>query len=464
MATFTVRIGGENADLATDTAFDLELLNSMLDIDTPQSSRALGITLPFTPTNNDLMGHIYHPQSATTQRNYATELYLDTNLVDWGYSYLKDAKANYPLDFTSNIKEFFGAYQARLISDIDLGSFALPTSLNDTLLSTWQTQNGCVFPTIRNDVYYEKNVPSTFDGLVNKYSAGYVASSPKTPMFFVKYVLQKIGDLAGVTYAGEFWDDAATAKLILYNTREAVGTVERRLFMPNMTIAQLIVGLRKTFNLYLRFDVYRKVLRMDYAKSVHNGSCTIDWSRSSPKFKGGSPINIPGLELSWTLDTNDQLHKEAFFLPYATIDAVGQRQAVVSPFRTLLMENSLPKTSQFGAAVTQLDKKCIPGLLSWQGLVSGVPLATNQFGTTTLQWSDIRTAFWLEEERFRMGSFRVEDRIVLTSAQISQISAILRGEDSSWPIVHINGVNYLIERLVIPSGSANTPLMSAWRI
>lgn len=467
--TLDIRIQGESVDLSPSTQFDLELYNSMLNIETPQGSRAVGINLPFTPHNHDTFGYIYHPQSLTTKRNYQTDIYIATNLVDSGYAYLRDANGSYPMDFTSHIKEFFGAYQGRLLSDLDLGLVNIPATLADTLSDIWYNVNGCVFPTISNAVFYEKNVPVGFDGLVNKYSSGAYVTSPKTPMFFLKHVLQKVAEMAGVTYAGEFWDDANTAKLLLYNTREATPgvSIERRIYMPEMTIAQLIIGLRKTFNLYLRFDIYRRVLRMDYAKSVYSGQCQIDWSAKAPDFVGGSPATVPGIELSWMLDTGDQMYKDAFFDPYATATAIGERMKIQSYFRTLKMVSGLPTTLQFGITTNQLDKKCLPGLLSWQGVVSGVPLANNSFGSAVMQWNgtgNLYDTYWKSEEAFRQNGFRVESRVGLNSAQIAQMSAILRGEDSAFPIAHINGTNYLLERIVIPSQNPNLPLLSAWRL
>lgn len=466
--TLDIRIEGVSVDLAIEKLFDLELKNSLLNIEAPEGSRAIGITLPLTPRNQDTFGYIHHPQSLSNKRNYQTDIYVATNLIDYGYSYLQDANGNYPLNFTSDLKEFFGSYQSRLLTDIDLGTVAIPATLATTLATPWQTANGCVFPTIKNDLYYEKNVPVGFDGLVNKYSSGYV-TSPKTPMFFVKHILQKVADLAGVTYAGEFWDDANTEKLIVYNTREATpGTsIERKVFMPEMTIAQFLLGLRKTFNLYLRFDVYRKALRMDYAKSVHTGLCQIDWSNRAPAFAGGSPSKTPGLELSWMLDTNDQLYKDAFFDPYATTISEGTRLKIQSYFRPLKMASGLPTTLQFGITTTQLEKKCVPGLLSWQGLSGGVPLATNTFGSSILQWQgtgNLYDTYWKTEESFYQNGFRVESRIGLTAAQVSEISSILRGEDSRMPLVHIHGVNYLVERLVVPSQNPTLPLFSGWRL
>lgn len=467
--TLDIRIEGESVDLAPSTQFDLELYNSMLDIEAPQSSRGIGITLPFTPENHKKLGYIYHPQSTTTKRNYQADIYIATNLVDSGYAYLRDANGSYPMDFTSNIKEFFGAYQARMLTDIDLGVVNIPPILSDTLVDTWYNSNGCVFPTVKNELYYEKNVPVGFDGLVNKYNTGSYVTSPKTPCFFLKHILQKVGDLAGVTYAGDFWNDSNTAKLILYNTREATpGTsIERRIFMPEMSIAQLILGLRKTFNLYLRFDVYRRILRLDYAKDVYAGLCEIDWSAQAPDFVGGSPSTVPGLELSWLLDSNDQMYKDPFFDPYATAGADGQRLKISSHFRTLKMASGLPTTLQFGIATNQLDKKCVPGLLSWQGVISGIPFANNFFGEVVMQWNgtgNLYDVYWKSEEVFRQNGYRVESRVGLSSAQVAKMSAILRGEDDGLPIVHMNGTNYLLERMIVPSQNTNLPLISAWRL
>ncbi|MCP1384429.1 hypothetical protein [Runella salmonicolor] len=471
ISTLDIRIEGEPVDLNVGAAWELQLLNSMLNIDAPKGSRAIGITVPFTPKNTAFLGQIHHPQVGNTKRNFYTDIYLATTLIDMGYMYLKDAVNAYQFDFTSNIAEFFGAYQTRLLSELDLGSIPVPV-YNDTLATLWQSTNGCCFPTIKNPVFYEKNVPGTYDGFINKYTASsYVSTSPKVPCFFMKHILQKVGDLAGVSFAGEFWSDARTAALLLYNTRE-VGTapaIERRLFMPEMTIGQLILGLRKTFNLRLSFDVYRRVLRMDYSKNVYNGACTFDLSSKARRPNGGSPFSSAGLELSWTVDSGDQLNKDTFFLPYATAVPVGggQLQKVQSPFRSLMMDAGLPYTKQFGITADQGEKKFVPGLLYWKGVVGGVPLASNTNGTTVLDWNHVNglyANFWQEEEAFRQNAYKIQQRMALNTYEVARVSSILRGESDELPIFHHNGTNYLIDELIVPSNKPNLPQMTAWRL
>jgi hypothetical protein len=463
-----VRIEGNPVEMDVRTPFELELVNSMLSIEAPGSSRALNVTLPFTPANHLVMGNIYHPQVQATKRNFPTDLYASSTLVDSGYLYLRDAVSNYPFDFTSNIREFFGPYQSRYLTDLtELGSEILPADLADTLATAWPTDKGYVFPTIKNETFYERNAPGGFDGLINKYDAGYVADSPNVPMFFVKNILARLGALAGVSFAGEAWDDPRFAALLLYNTRLATPSLDVRLYLPDLTVGQFILGLRKTFNLWLRFDVQRKRLRLDYARTAYRSPAAVDWSARMPRIQGGNPISTSGLELAWTLDSNDLLHKDDYFMPYTSPVANGGLLKIQSTFRPLMMEGGLPVTRQFGITPDQQDKKFVGGLLYWHGLPAGSPLASNEHTGLTLKWSGadgLQKAYWMEEEEFRQSGYRIERKVALNANDLSRISAILRGERSEAPIIHAHGTNYLVERLVVPSNNLTTSQLTAWRL
>ena len=464
-----IKIEGRDLDVVPNNNFDLEIYNSMIAFEAPQASKAMAITLADSPNNRHFMKHAAHPQVRQYRRHYQGDIYNQNSIIDSGYFYLRSSLDKYEFDYTSNIREFFGAYQSRPLSEIDFGTTALPTNLSDTLAPAWFLNNGYVLPTVKNPAFYQANAPATFNNLINEYTTAYAPAAPLVPMFGLKYTIQKIATLAGVALSGAFWNDPRTDKLILYNTRQvATTTIEPRLHLPNFTIAQLINGLRKTFNLWLRFDIQQKTLRLDYANTIHNGLCTVDWSKYMPQIKSGTLNTAAGIELSWLIDTDNQFHKDPFFLPYLTPQSQnidnGELLKIQSVFSPLQTDGGLPSTKQFGITPDQGDKKYVPALLSWQGLTAGQPLATNQFGATNLAWPELFTAFWVEEEKFRQTGYRINQAVALPPSQTARMASILRGQSDELPIIHANGTNYLIEKLVTPSQISNISQITAIRM
>lgn len=270
-------------------------------------------------------------------------------------------------------------------------------------------------------------------------------------MIFLKYVLRKIATMAGVTIDGAFMSDADTDSLILYNIRALDGatvvTINRHL--PEMTIVELIVELRKYLNLSFKFDTLNKRLTIGYTDSIFSQPCLIDFSEKLVLGARKILERSRRLRLSMELDSNDALQKDrpAAFADYLT-PAFADDLAIATlttKFSTLALDaGGLPAARQQGATTqfAQLDKKSTPRLLHWQGIQAGFPTATPTKSGKSLFWNGpdgLLNWAWAKTEAFRRQIHYLDCQLLLTEADIALLDFSQK--------VHINGVNYLPVRI-----------------
>jgi hypothetical protein len=470
MATkFDVLIEGERVDLKVGAGFDLELKNPVLSFDAPAGSFAAGISLSDSARNRALLGNIGHPKVRGANRLFYCEIVEGGNLVDKGYVKLKDGQGGFDFDFVSNLREFFGQYQSKLLSEIDFGVVSFPSSWNSVTSYTWNSGGFCL-PTIINPDFYDKDKPSTYTGKVNDYVGGVYTDSTKVPMFFLKDILKRIGVLSGVSFVGDFWDSAMAGALVVYNTKSLDGEtgIVIRKHLPELTVAELVLSLRKLYDLALYFDVKRKVLRMDFVKDIFTGPVTLDWTRYMKKIKYGTMANTDGLEMKFAVDSGDGLSKDVLFDNYLTDGATnvdGGRIKVDTAFSSLVMVGGVLTTKQVGVSNvgSNLDKKFGARLIYYAGGAT----ASNAFGGVVLKWAGndgLIKNFWAADEKFRMGGYWIDELAALGAYEVARVAAIFRGESDELPIVHIDGVNWMLDRVAVKSEKSKIGVVKAWRI
>jgi hypothetical protein len=347
-----------------------------------------------------------------------------------------------------------------------LGTVPSVVSWDATLSNSWSS-GGFVAPSIKNALYYEKDAPGGWDGVMNEWVGGSYTSAVKVPCFFLKYVLKKVGDLAGVSYHGDFWDSALLEKLLVVNTRAAEGAIDIRKHLPGLTIAAVLTGLRTLYNVALRFDVKAKRIRMDWGGDLLGAVAKVDWSSRFPRFRKGTPVWTDGLDLRSVMDGAEGLNKEEFFWGYQTaVSGSGRNGAVkaVTPWSGLMMDAGVPVMKQAGVGSFQPDKGFGARLLYWVGGVS--PVASNSFGGVVLKWNDadgLAANYWVEEEKFRKDSLVIEEVGALTATDVARMGAIFRGELAEAPVVHIWGVDWVVDKITISAGMKGVAQVKLWR-
>jgi hypothetical protein len=445
-----IRIDGYSVDMTSGMRLTLERFNPMLDFTSVQGSRVYGFTLPDTPLNRRILGFVNQAQVPYKNRKFFCEKYVNSQLIERGYVKIQDAPSgSYNLYFTQNLGEIFGDIQNVLLTDIDFGSEAAPST--PTLAANHLT-DPFAFPMIENPGFYGNNTSvSGFNGAMNRVNAGIMDAKARVPMVFLPWLFQQFGEKVGWNFDGSFLEDPDVLRLLFYNlySLDDLTTIKYQNHLPEMTFPQLLIGLRQMFNLYMDFDVRKRLCTMDYADDILKAPTVLDWTAKAEPTHTKVPELQNRLELSYDIDGNDALMKPipADFDKYTTAETVGTAGGSLVPVRSrfgTLQKNSvsgLAMTSQPGISVNNMDsaQRGTPKLLFWNGVVSGKPIATNAIGSRRLVWNgtgNLVDTHWRSFERFKANTFLIRKLLYLTPADL----ATFRFRNK----VHIRGVNYII--------------------
>ncbi len=450
-----IRIDGEPVDLTPGIALTLERFNPLLDFETIQGSRVYGFDLPDTPTNRRLLGYFYQPQVGYQNRKFRCEKYLYGQLIEQGFVMIHEVKPEgFSLFFTQNLGEIFGDRQNVLLSQLGLGIDAIaPVAAANHL-----TDRYC-FPTIQNSNFYGNQTVSGFSGLVNEYTAGAYLPNARVPMPFLKWVFTQFGGLTGWSFVGQFWQDPDLARLILYNlfsldgqTGTPAATINSNNHLPALTVPQLLIDLRKLFNLYLEFDIRRNICTMDFGSDVLANDDVVDWTYKAHPDHIKAPELENRLELSYEVDGNDALLKpippsmDKYVTAETTANEGGTTLPIRSRLSTLLTDpvTGRAMTEQPGNSPSNKESKdgSTPKLLFWNGMVSGVPTATAAQGNRSLLWTGANNLVdvgYRELEALKGDTFYVTKQVYLSASDLSLFSFRKK--------VHIRGVNYIVRSL-----------------
>lgn len=387
-----ILIEGVPLDLFPDTSFTLERYNPVFDFGTVQGSKVYRFTVPFSPINNRIFQYAQDPQSVADPKVYYTEKIADGDMIERGYTYIENVTVSgYEISFGSNFGDFFGDNQDVTLDLIPFGSELLPESKSEMPAELIQDgQLVYCLPTILNSQYYGTNIVEGFNGKVNEYVDGeYLNSSPIVPMFSLHWVLRKLGEICDFRVEGEFMDDPAAKRLVLYKTFELNGeSMDYRNHMPSdLTVRTLFLSLKlPPFGVTSFFDVTRRVITLKYTDGLLSRPTLMDLTtKTLPPLLPGSMLDRR-IELDWELDSDDGLMKTVpAQMEKYTSPVYGKETlfALKGKFSTLLMDpaSGLPITEQNGiTAITgQMEKKFKPRLLYWHGVTDGVPLAKNEY-------------------------------------------------------------------------------------
>ena len=442
-----IRINGESADLVSATTLTLERFNPLFDFAEIQGSRVFGFDLPNTPTNRRLFGYFDQAPIGYTNRKYRCEKYLFSQLIEEGFVMIQKAKDDmFSLYYTQDLGEIFGDSQKLPLSQLNLGVDAIAPVAGANHL----TDRYC-FPTIENNQFYGNQAVDGFTGLVNQYNSGAYLPTARVPMPFLRSVFSQFGQLTGWSFVGSFWQDPDLARLILYNlfSLDGLNSINANNHLPGLTLPQLVMDLRRLFNLYIEFDIRRNICRMDFSDDVLASNEVVDWTDKAQPEHDKVPELANRLELGYELDSNDGLLKPvpADLDIYTTVETTLNEGGTVVPIKsrlsTLLTNpaTGLAMTQQPGISPNNKDNKndSTPKLLFWNGLINGVPTATNAQGARRLAWhgpNNLVDAEYRLFEAFKGDTFSLTKMVNLTPSDMAQFSFRRK--------VHIKGVNYLI--------------------
>jgi hypothetical protein len=267
-----------------------------------------------------------------------------------------------------------------------------------------------------------------------------------------------VGELCGFRVQGDFFDDTAAQRLIIYNTFALTGSVlEYRNHLPaDLTVRTLFLALKlPPFGVTSFFDVQRRVITMKYTEGLLATPTRLDLTTRTlpPVFPGN--ILDRRLELDWELDGDDGLMK--------TVPAVMEKYTanpynnetlftLKGKFSTLLMDpyTGFPITEQQGitALTGQMEKKFKPRLLYWHGLVASQPVAKSEYGSNRLSFhgaNNLRDKFWKRYEDFRGETFPASPYIMLNSSELARLD--FHRTAGAEMAIHVRGVDYFVQSI-----------------
>jgi len=453
-----LRINNKTADLPPNASIPMSLISPYLLYDRIPSSTIKPPTLPFSPVNRQIFNFYEEPTSNSIMPEYDWALFSAGELVREGFYRITEASekdGKYVGTFTEKLDEFFGELQSSLLADLDLGTLALPGSLTAAPIADLGMPAVC-FPTVLNSDYYgTSGYPYT--GKMNDHNgSNYVANSPLCPMIFLKYLFRRIADLSATTITGSFLSHSVWQHLIIFNTRALDGatSIDLSQYLPELTVEQLFLEIRKLPNLSFDFDSVNRILKIDFWDEMLIAPTIIDWSEKA--IVGGTKVveQNTRIQLGYELDGNDALMKDkpAVVADYTTPQFAGQTYTgiakIPSKFSTLLIDaaTGLPHCKQEGITSinNQLTKKASPRLLFWNGIIASKPVALPTLNGQSLYWNGtdgLRAKHWSNTEALRASQFYLKKQLNLSEIDIANFDFSQK--------VHINGVDYLVAQIDI---------------
>ena len=166
------------------------------------------------------------------------------------------------------------------------------------------------------------------------------------------------------------------------------------------------------------------------------------------------PERAKRLEFDWELDGGDNMLKvvPADFLKYQSDGADENFFTVKTKFSTRLKDDvsGLAICEQVGISdeFNQQGGSFSPKLLLWNGVIGGVPVATNEFGNYRLalhgQYNLINSNWkYFEDWRKRTAARTVYTR--LNAMDLAKLDYHVHGGDNS--AVHIHGRDYYVDNI-----------------
>lgn len=441
----TIKIAGEVVDIPKDIACNLKRNSPIFQRDEVTGDYAEQILLPFTIRNDRILQYFRHPQVVASPAKLYCEQYVNTNLLARGYVLPLEAIDHYQLGYTSGLADAFGILRTKSLREIDFGRINIPIDYATTLSNTY-AQGGFVFPTINSPDFYQ-NSPQGFSGRLNDFANGSYTAGTKVPMFFVRYILDKIAEKVGYVFS---YDTPEINRFLMYNTvsLDQQNIIVVQTHLPDLTVGSFLLEFAKLTNSALFFDVPNRTLQFKTRKNIYNADCTLNWSHKASPIQGKVPIRISGIQLSWGLDSDDATTKIGlpFTQPYLTPDALQDVVNIQTVWSTLTTDAGLPFSLQQGITTGQNDKKFSPRLLQWAGLYNGMPLAHAEVAGLSLDWNRNNGLFYnyyLSEEQFLLNTFKTPPiRLYLTESDLASWTPDQK--------VYINGVIYLFEEIECP--------------
>ena len=449
-----IRLNGNEVYVPGKETIAYNLVNPNLLYDTIPSSQATIPVFPAARQNRAIFQYWEEPQAGSVPIEMHYEHFHNGDLIREGYFLITEGSVDtgYKGAFTDRLGLFFGDFQKLSLQEIDFGTLPVPMPMPALITDPDTLDPICCFPTILNENYYGVNAATVFyNGKINDYDGEEYVFSPIVPQFFVTRILKEIARITGTKVSGSFFDHPVWSQLILVNLREVEsGSITVKNHLPNFSIVQFILELRKIPNLKFTFNTIAKTLVIDFWEDCLLAPTSMDWSKKAVYGETKTPENNTRIQLSMEIDGNDALAKDKpdLLADYLSEEVPGTSNGIAKisfKFSTLLVDQAtgLAACRQEGQSTqfAQDAKPWAPRLLFWHGLVDSYPRALPELDGISLFPSSLGTTTWKETIALKKRQFFLNKDFTITETDIAKLDFSKK--------YHVDGVDYLIAQLNI---------------
>lgn len=446
-----IRINGYEVYVPPKQSIEYQLINPNLVYDSIPSSQATIPTFPAVKENRAIFGYYEDPQAGAYIPELLYEHFHNGELIRQGYFFLTEASddTGYKGSFTDRLGLFFGDFQNQSIREIDFGSLTIPEIMPMVITDPDPV---CCFPTIVNENFYGSNGATIFyAGKINDYQDGEYTFSPAVPQFFACWVLKKIATITGTKITGSFFDHPVWSQLILVNLREVeTGSISVKNHLPDFSIVQFILELRKIANLKFTFNSVEKSLVIDFWEDNLKAPTTENWTSKAVAGETKTPENNTRIQFIMQVDGADALAKDKPepLADYLSEEVGGSSNGIAKlemKFSTLTVdqESGLAACKQEGQSsqFAQDAKTWAPRLMFWHGLVDDYPRALPSMGDILLSPAALAATTWTEYTALKQRQFYLTKDFVINEADIAKLDFGKK--------YHVAGVDYIIAQINI---------------
>jgi hypothetical protein len=217
-------------------------------------------------------------------------------------------KRTYRVNFVADATDL-----AKQLAALQLPDLVLP----DRVFARDGSAAGYVLAPVRNAAFFDEKNPA-FKGILNHPTPAGVlgpasASQVYTPLLYFVPVLRQVFASLGWTITGSWVDDVEIQSLVVYSDRALPATLadgdpfNPARHLPNMSVAELLLALQKTFCLGLYFQADRKELRLTPLREAVVRGAYVD--RPGAVLTAAGTNETQGFTLKLAPDTNDELDK-----------------------------------------------------------------------------------------------------------------------------------------------------------
>jgi hypothetical protein len=466
MKNYYIKLDGELVDLPSEQSVTLERYNPIFDFDTIRGAQVMNYMLPFSTRNDRIFGWYGLHHTRYSAKKYYCEKYADGILIEKGWVELSGVTdAGYQVFFSQNLGEFFGDFHNTAMNLIDFGSANTTPKLDYNY-----TTDAAAFPTVKNVAFYGDNQRAGYNGFVNEVVSGsYSSNCPIVPMVGLAHVFRKITTLCDVRFYGEFFDSDWYKRGLLDNVFSLDGLTEIQYqnHLYSLTIPEFLKELAKLANCVIYMDSVNRTIRLRFREERMNQATAFNLTEKVLPSKAKAPDRSNRLELDWQLDGGDNLMKvvPSDFLKYQTPGVDENFFKIHTKFSTRQTDTTgLAMAEQIGitSLFNQKGSAFTPKLLFWNGVVNGIPTATNSHGNLRLAWHGPNSLAtnWQYFEAFRSKTAPRNLSVRLTSADLARLDYHVTGGTDS--VVHIYGRDFYIENIRINLPITNYATLKVW--